>query len=375
MPQFLNSTTFNFKSNSFDFIRLILALNVVFSHSGGLGGYNWEPHFDMRDWEGRFTNLGTFSVYGFFVISGFLITRSWLGNPSVGDFCIKRFKRIYPGYFVSLLISALVFVPIMFIIRFGFKPLDFIKEYSRDTSQYIMQNLFVEMRKGRIRDLTRLSQNLNFDINGPFWTLIHEIRAYFLVLILGDTGWLKYKKVLVGLAFIINFIYAAGSLELTFKAGGSVWRFKDLLNDYFGGHQIFILFCYFIFGMVFYIFHNKIVWNKWIFMISILGLIIGWKFDIFPIVAPICFTYFVLYSSQILPFKNLAKKIGDLSYGIYIYSWPIQICLLFLGLNKITGNNKIDYLYFASASIILSIFAGYLSWNFVEKKFLRNRKN
>ena len=49
----------------------------------------------------------------FFVLSGFLISRSGLRSPSLGRFLWHRFLRIFPGYWVCLLICALVFGPLV----------------------------------------------------------------------------------------------------------------------------------------------------------------------------------------------------------------------------------------------------------------------
>jgi peptidoglycan/LPS O-acetylase OafA/YrhL len=370
----LSSKLFDFVNNSFDFLRLIMAVLIVVGHSGGVGGFGWEPNIKMRDWKMTGTNLATFSVYGFFVISGFLVTRSWFGTSDWKDFCVKRLRRIYPGYFVSLVISGLFFVPIFYFLTKGFYPIEFIKDFGRETSQYIISNLFVEIRQPGITGLTSDLRGGYLGVNGPHWSLIHEMRAYLMIIVLGLLGWLQKSRLILILAVFFNFIYAVCALDYVYYYGNSSFHFRDLVSTFLADYHLFILFTYFIFGMAFYIFREKIVWNKWIYMLSILGLIVGWKLDIFALYAPMCFTYFILYSSQIFPFQNLSKKIGDLSYGIYIYSWPIQLCLLYLGLNKLTGNKFYDYLIYAGVSIILSGFAGYLSWNFVEKKWIA-RKN
>jgi peptidoglycan/LPS O-acetylase OafA/YrhL len=371
--KFLTSNSFDYKNNSFDFIRLLMAILVVVGHSGGVGGFGWEPHLRMRDWGMELTNMATFSVYGFFVISGFLITRSWLGSKSVQDFCIKRIKRIYPGYFVSLLITSFIFIPLYYFLQFGFLPFKFLDEYGKDVSNYFIKNLGVESRITYIKSLTLDIPDKYFDINGPYWTLIHEIRAYGLILILGILGFLNNKKIILTLAAMFNFVYVLCSFNVILPIGSKTLHFRDIICDYIADYHIFIIFTYFVFGMVFYIFQDKVIWNNWFYVLSILGLVIGWKLDIFPVFAPLCFTYFVLYSSQVFPLRNLAKKIGDLSYGIYIYSWPIQLCLLYLGLNKVTSNKFLDYPIYALISVILSAVAGYLSWNFVEKRWLTRK--
>jgi peptidoglycan/LPS O-acetylase OafA/YrhL len=364
MLSFLVSKSFDFKNNSFDFIRLLLSILIVINHSETIGKLFHYSSLTVRDYNPTGTSLGGFSVYGFFVISGFLITRSFVNSSSIGNFCVNRIKRIYPGFIVSLFFTAFLFVPLYFLLQNNFNFAKFYSTYNLESVQYFIQNIFIEVRKPVI-------DNLNpdhFDINGPYWSLIHEVRAYFLVFILGILGVFNKRFFVAGLAILFNIGYVLNSLEINIPFTNLL--FKNVFNSYIEDTHILIIFTYFIFGMVFYIFQENVIWNKWIYGLSILGLIIGWKFDIFPIFAPTCFTYFVLYSSQVFPLRNLAKKIGDLSYGIYIYSWPIQLCLLYLGLNKITGNKYIDYIYFASASIGLSVAAGYLSWNFVEKRWL-----
>lgn len=368
-----NSRLFDFQNNAFDFIRLVMALLVVIGHSGGVGGFGWAPHLKMRDWEMTFTGIATLAVYGFFVISGFLITRSYLNSGSVQEFCTKRIKRIYPGYLVSLLFSGLVFVPLFYYLRQGFDLISFVKTHGRETAQYIIQNLFVEVRQAGITGLTADLKGGYLGVNSPYWSLIHEVRGYGLIAILGLAGWLKNPKFILALAFIFNIIYAVCSLDFVLNIGTKSLHFRDLISSYIAHYHIFIIFTYFIFGMMFYIFGDQIPWNNWLYLGSILGLILGWQLDIFPILAPLCFTYFVLYSSQILPFQNLSKKIGDLSYGIYIYSWPIQLCLLYLGFSKFTCNKFLDFPIYALVSICLSMLAGWLSWNLVEKRWLDRR--
>jgi peptidoglycan/LPS O-acetylase OafA/YrhL len=367
------SKPFDYTNNSFDFLRLIMSIIIVIGHSGGVGGFGWEPNLKMRDWEMTGTNLATFSVYGFFVISGFLVTKSWLGTNNWQEFCVKRLRRIYPGFFTSLLISGLFFVPIFYFLTKGFYPVEFIKEFGRETSQYIINNLFVEVRQAGISGLTSDLRGGYLGVNGPHWSLIHELRAYLLIVVLGTLGWLQKPKLILTLAIVFNFIYAVCSLDYVNYYGNSSFHFRDLISTFLADYHLFIIFTYFIFGMAFYIFRKKIVWNNWFYMLSILGLLIGWKFDIFPLFAPTCFTYFVLYSSQIFPLQNLSKKIGDFSYGIYIYSWPIQLCLLYLGLNKVTSNKFLDYPIFALTSVVLASIAGYLSWNFIEKRWLTRK--
>lgn len=375
MQLLLSSKPFNFKNNAFDLIRLIMSILIVVGHSGGIGGFGWEPNLKMHDWQIIGTNLATFSVYIFFIISGFLVTYSWTNSSSLQDFCIKRIKRIYPGFLASLIICSGFFVPTFYFLTRGFHPIQFIKEFGAQSSQFMITNIFIEVRQAGVNGLTSDLKGGFFGVNAPYWSLIHEVRAYLMVAVLGQFRFLNKTNILLFIAVIFNIIYFICASDFVLNIGLRSLHFRDLISTFLAHYHFFIIFTYFIFGMVFYVFHKKIIWNNWFYALTILGLVSGWKLDIFPIFAPICLTYFVLYSSQILPLKNIKSKIGDISYGIYIYSWPIQLCLMYFGLNKITGNKYYDYSFFAAISILISMLAGYLSWNFVEKRWIVARKH
>ncbi|TGD80279.1 acyltransferase family protein [Hymenobacter wooponensis] len=48
---------------------------------------------------------------GFFLLSGYLIVKSWDGKPDWRDFFEKRIRRIYPGFIVASLLSVFVLAP------------------------------------------------------------------------------------------------------------------------------------------------------------------------------------------------------------------------------------------------------------------------
>ena len=95
--------------NSFDTLRLFFAVLVIFSHSFALGrgSDDTEPLFVLT--HGQITS-GNVSVWAFFVISGFLIAQSWTRSPNPLKFLKRRIARIYPGFIVAALLSALIAV-------------------------------------------------------------------------------------------------------------------------------------------------------------------------------------------------------------------------------------------------------------------------
>lgn len=95
------------KDNNFDFLRFLAALLVVTSHSFWLYG---DPYPEMAMLGG--TAIGTIAVYMFFIISGYLISASWLHSRSATDFVTKRLIRIFPALIVATLLTILLIGPL-----------------------------------------------------------------------------------------------------------------------------------------------------------------------------------------------------------------------------------------------------------------------
>jgi peptidoglycan/LPS O-acetylase OafA/YrhL len=107
---------FDPKRNAFAFLRMVLALLVIVCHCFALGGVGTDPL--ARITEGQHS-LGETAVAIFFLLSGFLITRSGLRSRSVARFLWHRFLRIFPGYWVCLAVTAFLFSPLFELIKHG----------------------------------------------------------------------------------------------------------------------------------------------------------------------------------------------------------------------------------------------------------------
>ena len=97
--------------NNFDFLRLFLAILVIFSHCYPLGVGTEANEPFIRLTHGQATG-GAIAVDLFFIMSGYLITASVLRSEGIRDFLSKRVRRIYPGYMITMLLWALVIVPL-----------------------------------------------------------------------------------------------------------------------------------------------------------------------------------------------------------------------------------------------------------------------
>ena len=95
------------KDNNFGALRLLFASVVILSHSAEIvdGDRSREV---LTNIFGTLT-FGILGVDGFFIISGYLITKSLLSSPTLFDYAKRRVLRIYPAFIVCFWLSLLVF--------------------------------------------------------------------------------------------------------------------------------------------------------------------------------------------------------------------------------------------------------------------------
>ena len=115
------------RDNAFDVLRLLGATLVLVSHSFALVGLA-EPHLGH-------SSFGAIGVEVFFAISGFLITASWLSEPRLRAFLVKRALRILPALFVTVLASAFLLGPLVS----DLSPISYFSSVAPD--KYVVQNM------------------------------------------------------------------------------------------------------------------------------------------------------------------------------------------------------------------------------------------
>jgi peptidoglycan/LPS O-acetylase OafA/YrhL len=185
------------KRNSLNFLRLILALAVVFSHSITLGLFGSE-------WILRKTTLGTVAVYGFFGISGYLIAGSAARN-NAGRYLWQRFLRIFPAFWICLLVTAFLFGTIAW---FHFNPglsrtcgLHCYLTEPNGPFGYVIHNLWLQVNQDNIAK-TLPGGLLGFGWNASLWTLELEFLCYLLLAAFSVLGLLKRRSLVALIAAI-----------------------------------------------------------------------------------------------------------------------------------------------------------------------------
>ena len=356
MPQVTLGQLCDTRRNNFDFLRFFFASLVILSHSYLLlapDGLDREPLWRLTRMK---MNFGTLGVACFFAISGFLITHSWLRTSSAADYFKKRALRIYPGWIVALLFCVFVVAPLL-------RPDHGLALHDIGTYGFLSQ-LFLR-NIGILRTLPGIGLP-----NGSTWTIPFEILCYFLVAVFGLLGWLRRPPLVAGCAALLLIALNWPGLRLL-----------PMLWPPFGLHPLpyvgwlwpLPMFAtYFLSGMLLFLFRARIPHSPWLLAASVVlvGLTLGRLplANVFFWVFPTAGCYILFYLA-FLPVGNLYAwaKHGDLSYGIYLYAYPIQRLLV---AEQFRGFHLSPLTLFLLAWV-LACGAAALSWHFVERPFLK----
>lgn len=337
------------EKNNFDLIRLSAAFLVLIHHSSSiLYGYSlkWDPFEKLIG-----MNMGNLGVKVFFIISGFLIAKSWQNKDSIFSFTIARFLRIYPAAIVVVLISVLFF-------GFFISTLSFAEYISHSTTLQYLQNCSIYRMYYNLPGV--FENNPISGVNGSLWTLPYEFTCYIIIGIIGIIGLIKNKVInlclftalILGSSFFYNEInqIVIPVLGIDFKT------FYPLLLFFYS-------------GTIYYQFRDKIKYNLWLFLIGF-GVLFLTKntpeisYQIKVILLPYLVLYFA-FSKKINP-TFLTKNI-DLSYGLYLYAFPIQQLTVHL------FKDELNLFTFTAISTLLSLLMAYLSWTIIENPALKAR--
>jgi peptidoglycan/LPS O-acetylase OafA/YrhL len=275
------------------------------------------------------------AVKAFFVISGGLIWTSASRTEYVLSYFKKRFFRVYPAYIFSLVFFSLI----SFLI--------YSSEVSEIFSYLFWNSLFLNFIQPCIGSM--FENNLLCAVNGSLWTLKLEVGFYIFV------GFCFYVFKRKSLAILIGFTFISVLLSLNFTILN-----PDAINQVYL-NQLPFMFFYFGFGALLFSFYTELSVknNNFIFFsIAILYFIS----DLFYPLFIISFVYYIAYG---LPFKINLSKLGDLSYGTYIFHFPI--IQIFISLNLFVGNKYLDI----SIIFLLVYIFSFFTWHFLEKPFIQ----
>ncbi len=328
----------NRTENNFDFLRILAALLVLVSHQFALTGRNQPAIVQSLD-------LGNFGVLIFFCISGYLVTQSWLRDPNPWRFAAKRFLRIWPGLTAVTLLAALILGPLVS----TFTLADYFS--SPDTLKYFLQ---LKLNIKNILPGVFSGNPVGTIVNGSLWTIPLEVHWYFILLLTGVFGILrrKYLALACAVAFIAYYFSGLGSY-----ADGSPKQ-KNTLG------------LFFIVGACLYLFEKVWMVRRRLALIAVVSLAIVFGMLGQTVLAQITLIPFavILVGSASTPVLRRFGRFGDLSYGIYIYAFPVQQTVVWISGNGLSFNQGL-----VVSALITTVFA-YFSWHLIERPSLHLKR-
>jgi peptidoglycan/LPS O-acetylase OafA/YrhL len=329
------------RDNNLNLLRFTAATAVVYAHSFGVTSQTSSEIFYSIFGIG----LGDISVDSFFVVSGFLVVKSFC-SKDLRHFIWARIMRIFP----ALWVSSLLFVAVAGLF---FSPLSAIDFWSRhDTLLYLVKNATMLPTVGAETRLPFAFNTSSTAFNTSLWTLPLELQMYMLLSLLGLIGALRYPMITVGVACFggIGFV-------------GDLFGWFHLL-DIDRARFIFMFFC----GSSFFLFRARVLMSGMFAAICIVALV----------AVAILTSNHVLHRlvlAAVLPFLTLwfgfvpgghirrFNQLGDYSYGVYILACPIQFYL------ADRYGNLSPWGLFAFSMIVVVPLA-VISWHYLESRAL-----
>ena len=330
------------KNNNLDIFRVIAAFMVIYGHAYAILPTQGKSDF-LRQLLG-FDYSGSLAVKVFFFISGLLVTNSLLENRNVFQFIINRVFRIWPAFLLVLAISAFFLGPLLTQNSF--------QDYF---SSPVVYDYFV---RGSIMDvrfyLPGVFQNNSFKaVNGSIWTIPWEVKAYLFILATFILKILNFRIVALIFCLLIMFSpFLSESLNLTAISKNPA---------------VYLLWPCFAIGSIFSVYKKEI-------SVNLTGVCLLWivyylfqsnTYNFYSFY--LALFYSIVYISSLSWFLKLKPRF-DISYGVYLWGFPVQ---------QILAQYFSDFGIFFNqiGSILVTSVIGLISWKFFENPAIKIGRN
>ena len=335
----------NRANNRFDILRLLAAWLVLFSHCYPLGGRAAsEPMASTL----AIDTLGGVGVTIFFVLSGYLVSLSLERSPNVLEFARRRALRIYPALIAVCLLCVLVLGPWMTTWpQAAYWQHQLTWTYLQTASAWFIHYPLPGVFYTNPHPIS---------VNGALWSLPYEIACYGVLALASLLPFsLRYKTLLLGTGLVGVLLLRPAATQL-------------------GSFSLHL-------GMDYY--HAKLG-----LLFSLGAVFAGWRAHIRPMLWPALLllaiavlvprgagqlllyllgvgtlTLWLALNGRWLP--RVPQRLGDWSYGAYLYGFPVQQVLAHYKLHEAS------FAGFVLASTVVTFALAGLSWHLVEKQALR----
>ncbi len=327
------------RRNHFDALRLVAAALVIWGHQYAILGLP-VPLLAGNE-------PGALGVVMFFAISGYLVTGSWQADPHLGRFALRRFLRIWPALSAAVLLSVLILGPLS-------STLDWRTYFQSAETWRYLSNLWLVTRF----TLPGVFEHhaLAGSVNGPLWTIPIEVGCYAVLALAGVVGATRYRWAPAGVLLIL----AAWIQWRHSPAPGTAmppWSFNLQYGMVFALGSLMAL-C-------------KDLWQQRPLPAALAGLaacsaLHAWGPQPLATQGVVLGlgALTVLAGQASWPLVRNVGRWGDLSYGLYIYAFPVQQLL------ATPGATHGDFTSVLLTSVGCALALAGLSWHLLEKPAL-----
>ncbi|WP_375396537.1 acyltransferase family protein [uncultured Sphingomonas sp.] len=296
-------------TSGFDYMRLSLSVFILVWHSFLVtNGLAWTRDAILLP-TGVVIRL---ALPMFFALSGFLVAGSLERNPSVPTFVLFRALRILPALAVEITLSAVVI---------GGLTTTLVATQYYDSAMF--WSYFLNIVGWIHYNLPGVfTTNPDDTVNRSLWTIPSELECY---LFLVGAALLRLYSGRYRLLFLVIGVYAA-YLIFRVARNGALPGFQPMGGTVLSRMLIF----YFMTGVVFYRFRDRIPFSLPLCLASIVVAVATLLFDQTVWLSLVPVAYVTVYLGLLNPPKIALLLRGDYSYGIYLYAYPIQQVYVYL---------------------------------------------
>lgn len=332
------------RENNFDAMRIVAALVVIFGHAHPLSA---QPDPTLLG-----NAVQSVAVKIFFVVSGFLVAKSWWSDPHVGRFLLRRGLRLFPALFVLLALTVLVLGPLYTTLS--------VHDYVVDagTIRYFIYNMVLSP----VYALPGVFAENPYPVavNGSLWSLPVEVSMYLLLPVIAIIAALARSKgvfvaiSLLGIALSVYYLNAVPTEDQIVWWGTGSRSVADVGPFFFLGAIVAVT-----------PIERALNPGGALFLVAIAALFQLPHYWMQQLVLMLVLPYVVLsFSTIATPMISKAGRFGDPSYGIYLYGFPVQQALFAV------GGSSMGPLENTALAVPVAVALAYLSWHLVEKRAL-----
>lgn len=335
------------RRNSLNLIRLVFAFAVLVAHGWYLAGRGVGVHIADE-------NLGGWAVFGFFAISGYLITGSRFSKP-LGEYMLHRVARIFPAYLVCLVVTAFVFAPIGYQRLHG--TLDGFLTTTTTPIQYVVGNATLRIAAF---DVAGTPGGVPYvgAWNGSLWTLYYEFVCYVIIAVLGSIGIFRRKVWPLSVAFVASVGLQVGWPVLVpyLQHNGDVGWIAKLLPVFLAGGLLHLV-------------RDRVAltWPGALVALAVSAAVISQEPRWGPQVCALLIAYAIVWAGAVLPCPEIIRR-NDISYGVYIYAFPVQQLL------ALTGVHEWGLVAYDVVAAVATVPLAVVSWLLVERPVMRRAR-